>query len=222
MKALLKATLRGLSFLVVSPLVLLFTVQAWVVGRNAAFPGWSQLVSMIPGKLGVYLRHAFYRCTLRSCQPDACISFGTIFSHPNASVGQTAYIGNYCSIGDVQIGDDVLIASHVSIMNGCNQHGTNRLDMPIREQAGTYEPVSIGQDTWIGERATVAANVGKHCVIGAGSLVLHPIPDYAIAVGVPARVIRDRRELASNRNPKVQHPELPVSQCNADLQSLVR
>ena len=120
--------------------------------------------------------------------------FGTIFSHPNAAVGKTTYIGNFCSIGDVQIGDDVLIASHVSIMNGCNQHGINRLDIPMREQIGVYEPVTIGCDTWIGERATIAANIGKHCVIGAGSLVLHPIPDYAIAVGVPARVIRDRRQ----------------------------
>ena len=90
--------------------------------------------------------------------------------------------------------DDVLIASHVSIMNGCRQHGTDRLDIPVREQAGIYEPVTIGCDSWIGERATVAANIGRHCIIGAGALVLSPVPDYSIAVGVPARVIRDRRQ----------------------------
>ncbi len=207
MKSIAKTILRSLSLLCVSPAVLLYMLHAAVIGRNQAFPGWSQLFSLLPGTLGIYLRHAFYRCSLKYCQPDACISFGTIFSHPNAAVGQTTYIGNFCSIGDVQIGDDVLIASHVSIMNGCNQHGINRLDVPVREQIGTYEPVSIGCDTWIGERATVSANVGKHCVIGAGSLVLHPIPDYAIAVGVPASIIRDRRELSINRNPAVQHPE---------------
>ena len=40
----------------------------------------------------------------------------------------------------------------------------------------------------------MAANVGRHCIIGAGSLVLSPVPDYCVAVGVPARVIRDRRD----------------------------
>ena len=194
MKAFAKAVLRRLSFACGSPVILLYILHAAIAGNEKAFPGWSQLMSLVPGKLGIYLRHAFYRCALNSCEEDACISFGTIFSHPNAAVGKTAYIGNFCSIGDVQIGDDVLIASHVSIMNGCNQHGINRLDIPMREQIGVYEPVTIGCDTWIGERATIAANIGKHCVIGAGSLVLHPIPDYAIAVGVPARVIRDRRQ----------------------------
>ena len=98
---------------------------------------------------------------------------------------------------DVTIEDDVLIASHVSIINGCHQHGTERLDIPLREQRGRFERVTIGRDSWIGERATVAANVGRHCIIGAGSLVLSPVPDYGIAVGVPARVIRDRRQSAT-------------------------
>jgi serine acetyltransferase len=41
----------------------------------------------------------------------------------------------------------------------------------------------------------VLADVGSHCVIGAGSVVTKPVPDYAIAVGNPARVIKDRREI---------------------------
>ena len=199
MKSVLKSILRAICLVLVSPAVLAYRVQAGVIGADNAFPGWSQLFSLIPGLSGVYLRHAFYRCSLRRCDPDACISFGTIFSHPNASVGRTAYIGNYCSIVDVEIEEDVLIASHVSIMNGCRQHGLERLDVPVREQIGHYEKVTLGRDSWIGERATVAASVGKHCVVGAGSLVLNPLPDYAVAVGVPAKVIRDRRELANDK-----------------------
>ena len=75
----------------------------------------------------------------------------------------------------------------------------DRLDIPVREQTGVYEPVSIGEDSWVGERATVAASVGKHCVVGAGSLVLSPLPDYAVAVGVPAKIIRDRRDLSESK-----------------------
>ena len=65
--------------------------------------------------------------------------------------------------------------------------------MATRDQAGVCVPITIGQDTWLGERAIVAASVGKHCIIGAGALVLHSVPDYCVAVGVPARILRDRR-----------------------------
>ncbi len=193
MKNVAKCVLSLCCFLIVLPALLVYRLQAAMMGADRVFSGWSQLFSLLPGLTGIHLRHAFFRHAAKHCGSNACISFGTIFSHPGVSVGQTAYIGNYCSIGDVTIEDDVLIASHVSIMNGCQQHGTDRLDTPIREQAGHYEPVMIGRDSWIGERATIAASVGKHCIIGAGSLVLSPVPDYCIAVGVPARVIRDRR-----------------------------
>ena len=198
MKSMAKTFMSVSSFLTVLPAVLVYKLHALMVGSDQAFPGWSQTFSTIPGRLGVYHRHAFYRCSLKRCEADASVGFGTIFSHPGASLGKTVYIGNYCSIGDVEIGDDVLIASHVSIMNGCNQHGIDRFDVPVREQIGVYEEVTIGEDTWIGERATVAASVGKHCVVGAGSLVLKPLPDYAVAAGVPAKIIRDRRDVASH------------------------
>ena len=54
--------------------------------------------------------------------------------------------------------------------------------------------MTIGRDTWVGDRATVLADVGRHCVIGAGAVVTEPIPDYAIAVGVPAKVTRYRNQ----------------------------
>jgi len=196
MKRFAKKLIRLICAVSVLPAVLIYRLQASLVGPDRIFCGWSQLFSLLPGLTGIHLRHAFFRATIRECREDACISFGTIFSHPDVAIGKTVYIGNYCSIGNVTIEDDVLIASHVSIMNGCRQHGTERLDIPLREQPGHYEPVTIGCDSWIGERATVAASIGRHCIIGAGSLVLSPIPDYSVAVGVPARVIRDRRDVA--------------------------
>ena len=88
-------------------------------------------------------------------------------------------------MGDVTLEDDVLLSSHVSIINGGGQHGIDRLEVPIREQPGTLPRVTIGRDSWIGDRSVVMADVGRHCVIGAGSVVTKPIPDYAIALGVP-------------------------------------
>jgi acetyltransferase-like isoleucine patch superfamily enzyme len=151
-------------------------------------------MSLFPGLTGVYLRRAFYRLTLRRCGPDSCLSFGVIFSHPTAEVGRAAYVGAFCCLGDVTLEDDVMLGSHVSVTNGGAQHGTDRLDVPVREQPGTWPRVTIGRDSWVGDRAVVMADVGKHCVIGAGSVVMSPVPDYAVAVGVPARVLRYRRE----------------------------
>jgi acetyltransferase-like isoleucine patch superfamily enzyme len=87
------------------------------------------------------------------------------------------------------IENDAILGSHISITNGSEQHGTERLDVPIRMQPGVWRRITIGRDSWIGERALVMADVGRHCVVGAGAVVTRSIPDYAIAVGVPARII---------------------------------
>lgn len=194
MKRIIKGVVSILCTILVLPAIVLYRLQVWMGLGTRCFPGWSQLFSLLPGGTGVYLRNAFYRTSMDRCLEGVWIGFGTLFSGPGTSLGKSVYLGNYCSIGEVTIEDDVLIASHVSIMNGTRQHGTERLDCLIREQPGIYESVTIGENSWIGERATIAANVGKHCIIGAGSVVLKPIPDYSIAVGVPARVIRDRRQ----------------------------
>lgn len=59
-----------------------------------------------------------------------------------------------------------------------------------------YAPIAVGDDTWIGANATLlpGVTIGKCCLIGAGSVVTRDVPDYAIAAGIPARVIGDVRE----------------------------
>src|SRR5205814_516028 len=182
----------GVARLLVLPAVLLYLLGVLLAGRERVFPGWSQAFSLLPGTTGVYLRRAFYRLVLSRCAPGSWIGFGTVFSHATASVGRDVYVGVYCCLGDVTLEDDVLLGSHVSVMNGGGQHGIDRLDVPIREQPGTFVRVTVGRDSWIGDRAIVLADVGKHCVVGAGSVVTKPLPDYAIAVGSPARVVRYR------------------------------
>lgn len=171
-----------------------YRVQAAVFGGQRVFPGWSQAFSLVPGHCGVYLRRAFYRLVLRSVGDGAWISFGTIFSHAGAQIGRTVYVGAYCVLGDVTLEDNVLLGSQVSIINGSKQHGIERLDVPVREQPGDWPRVTIGEDTWIGDRAVVMADVGRHCIVGAGAVVIKPVPDYAIVVGNPARIVRFRNE----------------------------
>ena len=200
-KPLAKSILRTVSGLVILPAIVLYRLQEMLMGDKQVFPGWAQLFSLLPGTTGEYLRHAFYRSVSEQCDEDVCISFGTIASDRGIRLGRSSYIGHFCSLGRITIEEDVLIASHVSIMNGCRQHGTERLDIPISRQPGEFVPVTIGAGTWIGEHATVAADVGRHCIIGAGALVLRPIPDYSIAVGTPARVIGDRRDRPGQNTP---------------------
>lgn len=210
MKVLIKQLVEFTAFLTVLPAYGMYRLGAWLAGPDKAFPGWSETFSLLPGLTGQYLRRAFYSLTLERCGENACLSFGAIFSHSTASVGANVYVGSFCSLGAITLEDDVLIASNVSIMNGTQQHGTERIDIPIREQPGIFTPVTIGEGAWIGEGATVSADVGKHCVIGAGSVVTKPIPDYAIALGVPAKVVRFRNE------------DLPIEQKLAEAERLIK
>jgi virginiamycin A acetyltransferase len=197
MKNVIKLIAELVALLLVLPCWCAFLLGGLVLGRQRAFPGWSQAFSLPPGFFGVYLRRAFYRLVFPRCGPNTCISFGTIFSHPTAELGQGVYVGAFCCLGDVTLEDHVLLGSHVSIANGGKQHGIERLDIPVREQRGEFPRVTIGQDTWIGDRAVVLVNVGAHCVVGAGSVVTRPVPDYAIVAGSPAKIIGWRGGMAA-------------------------
>lgn len=165
-----------------------YRLELAVAGKERIFPGWSQLWSLIPGQIGIYLRRAFYRLVFPRCGEDVCICFGTVFSHPTASIGDRVYIGVGCMVGDVTLEDDVLVGSHVSIINGRRQHGIERLDIPVREQVGEYPRVVVGRDAWIGDRAVITEHVGRHAVVGAAAVVTKPVPEYAIVFGNPATV----------------------------------
>lgn len=189
MLRLIKPFVRLLAIAMVLPVYAIYALSVAILGAERVFPGWSQAFSLLPGVSGQWLRRAFYGLTLPRCGQESVVSFGSVFSHPTAEIGDRAYIGLYCCLGDIVLEEDVLIASQVSIMNGCKQHGIERLDIPVREQPGEWPKVTIGRDSWIGERAVVMADVGRHCVVGAGSVVTKPVPDYAIVLGVPARIV---------------------------------
>ena len=65
----------------------------------------------------------------------------------------------------------------------------------IYDSAIVLGDVKVGENTWIGANATVRprVSIGKNTIIGAGAVVVNDIPDNAVAVGVPAKIIRDNR-----------------------------
>ena len=96
-------------------------------------------------------------------------------------------------IGDVDIFDHTIIGSGVELINGDQQHYFEKTDVLIKEQGGRYPKITIGEDCWIGDGALVMAHVGKKSVIGARSVVHKDIPEWSVAVGCPARVVRSRK-----------------------------
>ncbi len=94
--------------------------------------------------------------------------------------------------GGVTIGDRVLIGYRTQILS--RNHIIPKERLPIFGSGHSSRPVVIGDDAWIGGNCVIlpGVTIGKGCVIGAGSIVTRSIPDYSIAVGNPARVIRVR------------------------------
>lgn len=95
----------------------------------------------------------------------------------------------YCT-HSITVEEDVLTADKVYISD--NLHSYEDVDVPIIKQPiKQCKPVVIGEGSWLGEHVCViGASIGKHCVIGANAVVTKDIPDYSVAVGAPARVIK--------------------------------
>jgi len=189
----LKQAARALATVVVSPALLSYAIKRVILGPDRALEGSSQALSLVPGLLGDYLRRAFLSQVLARCAPTATVQFGCLFSQAGARIEDNVYVGPNCHLGLVHLEKDVLLAAGVHVPSGGATHGIADLDRPIREQPGSRTMVRIGEGTWVGSAAAIMADVGRHCVIGAGSVVTKPIPDYSIAAGVPATVIRSRR-----------------------------
>jgi acetyltransferase-like isoleucine patch superfamily enzyme len=108
-------------------------------------------------------------------------------------IGDGSCIGNFNHIyatKSIVIGKNVLTADKVYISD--NLHGYEDISLPILQQPikqiGT---VIIGDGSWLGENVCViGAKIGVNCVIGANSVVTKDIPDYCVAVGSPAKIIK--------------------------------
>lgn len=140
---------------------------------------------------GLYLRQAFYQSVLDECGLDVVIGWGTLFSMAQARLGERAYIGRNCNIGYGLIGPEAMLADNVIVLSGGREHGRES-GQSMHQQTQTYSPVSIGSGAWIGAGAIIMADVGDQAIVGAGAVVNKPIPAGAIAVGVPARVVKWR------------------------------
>jgi virginiamycin A acetyltransferase len=184
-KALAKAIANLVFLLLAFPLALLSGF-----GRiRPIYTIGAHLAALGPGILGDYFRAAFYRLTLAECPLSVRISFGTFFAHPEARLASGVYIGSFCVLGKVTIGERTQIASGVQILSGARQHSRDLSGRIEGAESGEFQHVVIGSDCWIGAAAIVMAGVGEGSTVGSGTVVTKPVPAGVVVAGNPAKVI---------------------------------
>ena len=187
----LKRVIQFAFFLCAIPRILTYKLSHRLLGPRALSAA-SESIARVPGFRGVYLRQAFYHRVLDFCDRDAYLGWNSVFSMTEARVGERAYIGRFCSIGFADIGKEVMLADGVQILSGGHEHNTEDSANSMQDQGHTYRCVRIGTGAWIGAGAIIMADVGQHSIVGAGAVVTKAIPDYTVAVGVPAKVVKRR------------------------------
>ena len=154
---------------------------------------------LVFGKFGKWLRGKCARHLFAECFCD------------DINVEQGAYFGNgknFHVLGNTDLGKDFICHGRIVTMHGQlmmaedvlfqgGGHKFDNPDVPIGAE-GNYPdtPLEIMEDVWIGARVIVlpgCKRIGAHSIIGAGAVVTHDVPDYAIVAGNPARIIRMRK-----------------------------
>lgn len=144
------------------------------------------------------LRTRLLRARFGSLGNGSSVSFQCRILDPaRINVGQRSSIPNWSVLdgrGGLDIGDDCLLGFENVILT--STHESASIDVSIRQQGMYAKKVTIGDDVWTGCRVVIVPGVtiGSHAIIGAGSVVTRDVPEWAVCAGVPARVIRDRRD----------------------------
>ncbi len=146
------------------------------------------------------------RCTLVASSErgitlgdSVCLKHGVYLDTEGANgyieLGSRVYLGTGCCLHGhqgLEIGEDTLLAQNVTITPF--SHKFDDPALPIIKQGGHCRRICIGRDCYLGMCVCVlySADIGEGSVIGAGSVVVKPVPPWSVAVGVPAKVIRRR------------------------------
>jgi acetyltransferase-like isoleucine patch superfamily enzyme len=166
-----------------------------------------------------FMRRVLLRAMCRAAGHDLKVGVGVVLKHPETmEFGNCVFIGSQVMIqgrfdGTCRIGNHVWIGpqayldarqltleDYVGWGPGAKVLGSAHTGEPIEDPIITtglvIQPVVIETGADIGMNASVlpGVRIGAHAIVGAGAVVTHDVPEYAIAAGVPARVLRSRRE----------------------------
>lgn len=159
----------------------------------SCFTASSQILSLIPGLLGVLLRRVWYCNTLKRCGKNLTVDWLGVIRTRQSEIGNNCTVGVGSWINWVRLGNDVIIANNVTILSGGKHHGFADVNIPMRKQEGQKMQVCIGDDVWIGAGSIILSHVSNGTVIGSGSVVTHAYAEFSVLVGVPAHPIKNRK-----------------------------
>ena len=131
---------------------------------------------------------------------DVMIGRNTVISckNGNIDIGDNTNIAMNCfiqSAKEVTIGKNVLFAAYCYVIGGGN-HEMERTDIPVIAQGQTVTGVTIDDNCWIGAGVNIldGAVIERDSVIGAGAVVVKQVPEFSVAVGIPSKVIKNRKD----------------------------
>ena len=171
----------------VLPLLLRYLFLRAIVDPDRALSSVSEHAARRPGLFGLYARQALYRKLLRGVGSNVHFGYQTLLSKREACIGDGVYLGRFCTIGLVEIGEQTRIADGVQLLSGANHHGSSNRGVNLHavEQA----PIRIGKGVWIGANAVVMADVDDGAIVGAGAVVTRPVAAGSTVIGVPAKPV---------------------------------
>lgn len=145
----------------------------------------------------------------------AFIGRNTILSCKNGDIhlGDNVNMGFNCQIfsaSEVKLGKNCLIAAYCYMIGGT--HTMDRLDIPPLEQKRVSQGIIMEDNLWLGAgvKVTDGVRIGRDAIIGTSAVVTRDIPEYAIAVGIPAKVIRNRKDEEKQLEIKAKLPKKEI------------
>jgi maltose O-acetyltransferase len=147
------------------------------------------------GKPVHWIKRGLLRIALKKCGNGLNVGFACAVS-PHVEIGDYSSFGNRCVIqGGVKIGSYVLMGPDVKIYT--RNHNMQDISIPMRSQGDSLLPVTIGDDVWMACNVVIlpGVKIGSHAVIGAGAIVVKDVPEYAVVVGNPARIVKFRNQV---------------------------
>ncbi len=192
----MKKTVKTLFYIFCYLLVLPCGLTAKICYRflrwNMPYHFFAETFSLVPSPIGYIIRGCYYNQTLKSTYSDLFIHFGSHISKVDCVIGRNVKIGGHTIIGLANIGDNAIIANNINVLSGRRQHNFEDPTRELLAGSDTFDCINIGEGVFVGDNSIIMANIGDYSIIGAGSVVVKDIPAYSVAVGNPARVIKER------------------------------
>jgi len=207
----LKTVVDAAALVVAMPFgALSFLEKRLLPGHESTFRMCAQMLALLPGLPGLFVRRAYYRYALDGCDADCHIGFGALITHREAIIERDVYIGVWALVGSAHLREGTSVGSRASLLSGTDLH---------EYRDGRWGPsdvrklrqIVLGPHAFIGEAAVVMADVGVGAMVTAGAVVPAAVPAGIVVAGNPARFVRRLAAEPAPGTPPAPGPAGPPS-----------